>query len=250
MDKNKIEFEKKIYEFEELKSTNDWMIENLKKSNLKEGTVVVTLNQSDGRGMRNSRWFSEKNKSLTFSLLLKPNFLKLDYLFDLSICVSISIIEVLHKINNNFKLKWPNDIYFDKYKVGGILIENQINKNKLEKSIVGIGLNINNSNFTFLENSSSLFLISKKKYKVKDIMLSILGKIEERYNDLICGGYEKLKKKYLKNLLHFNIFRDYIEKDGSKVNGKICNVDRRGFLIIEFKNGYKKKYFHKEIKFI
>ena len=139
MDKNKIEFEKKIYEFEELKSTNDWMIENLKKSNLKEGTVVVTLNQSDGRGMRNSRWFSEKNKSLTFSLLLKPNFLKLDYLFDLSICVSISIIEVLHKINNNFKLKWPNDIYFDKYKVGGILIENQINKNKLEKSIVGIG---------------------------------------------------------------------------------------------------------------
>ena len=95
MDMNKIEFEKKIYEFEKLKSTNDWMIENLKKINFKEGNIVFTLNQSDGRGMRNSKWFSEKNKSLTFSLLLKPNFLKLDYLFDLSICVSISIIEVL-----------------------------------------------------------------------------------------------------------------------------------------------------------
>ena len=110
-----------------------------------EGTVVVASVQTNGKGQRGSQWFSQQYKSLTFSVLLKPSFLLPIYAFDLSICVALALTDSLNKLRSGFKIKWPNDIYFQDKKIAGVLIENQMSQFVYQNAVVGIGLNVNQS---------------------------------------------------------------------------------------------------------
>ena len=119
---------KTCIKLDEISSTNDWLMSRISNQKFHEGTVVVTSVQTDGKGQRGSQWFSQSNKSLTFSVLLKPSFLAPIHAFDLSICVALALSDSLNKLRLGFKIKWPNDIYFEDKKIAGVLIENQMNR--------------------------------------------------------------------------------------------------------------------------
>ena len=147
---------KNCFKFDEISSTNDWLIERISTQKFHEGTVVLASFQTKGKGQRGSEWLSQANKSLTFSVLLKPSFLLPIHAFDLSICVALALSVSLNKLRLGFKIKWPNDIYFQDKKIAGILIENQMSQSVYQNAIVGIGLNVNQVHFDDLSNAISL----------------------------------------------------------------------------------------------
>ena len=108
---------------DEISSTNDWLMSRILNQQFLEGTVVVASSQTNGKGQRGNKWFSQPYKSLTFSVLLKPSFLSPIHAFDLSICVALALYDSLNKLRKGFKIKWPNDLLFKKKKICGILQE-------------------------------------------------------------------------------------------------------------------------------
>ncbi len=132
-------------------STNDIAAELL--PHLDEGTVVIAAHQTNGRGQRGNSWEAEAGANLTFSIVLKPNFLPASQQFYFNMAVALGIIRGLRYFfegnrsnssdkSDQLKLKWSNDIYFQDFKLGGVLIENTIESTNLKNSVVGIGINM------------------------------------------------------------------------------------------------------------
>ena len=240
---------KKCFKLDEISSTNDWLLTRISKQKFHEGTVVFASVQTDGKGQRGSKRFSQPHKSLTFSVLLKPSFLSPIHAFDLSICVALALYDSLNKLRKGFKIKWPNDIYFEDKKIAGILIENQMNRFIYQNAVVGIGLNVNQSNFDDLSNAISLKQIIGIEFPLEKVMEHICESLEARYLMLRSGHFKILKKAYMSNLYGLNQLH-YFMVYNKKLNGKIINVLRNGFLQIELIDGEIRDYDIKEIKFL
>ena len=240
---------KNCFKLDEISSTNDWLMMRISNQKFHEGTVVFTSVQTNGKGQRGSQWDSQPFKSLTFSVLLKPSFLSPIHAFDLSICVALALSDSLNKLRSGFKIKWPNDIYFEDKKIAGVLIENQMNRFVYQNAVVGIGLNVNQLHFDDLSNAISLKQIIGLEFPVEKLMEHICESLEARYLMLRSGHFKDLKKAYMSNLYGLNQLQSFMV-DNKKLNGKIINVLRNGFLQIELIDGEIRDYDIKEIKFL
>ena len=240
---------KNCFKFDEISSTNDWLMMRISNQKFHEGTVVFALAQTNGKGQRGSKWFSKPYKSLTFSVLLKPSFLSPIHAFDLSICIALALLDSLNKLRSGFKIKWPNDIYFEDKKIAGILIENQMNRSVYQNAVIGIGLNVNQLHFDELSNAISLKQILGIEFPIEKVMEHICESLEARYLMLRSGHFKHLKKAYMSNLNGLNQLQSFMV-DNTKLNGKIIDVLRNGFLQIELMDGTIRDYDIKEIKFL
>tara|TARA_S200000501_G_C20623190_1_gene655520 strand:+ start:91 stop:846 length:756 start_codon:yes stop_codon:yes gene_type:complete len=240
---------KNCFKLDEISSTNDWLMTRISNQKFHEGTVAFASVQTNGKGQRGSQWFSQPYKSLTFSVLLKPSFLSPIHAFDLSICVALALSDSLNKLRSGFKIKWPNDIYFEDKKIAGVLIENQMNRFVYQNAVVGIGLNVNQLHFDELSNAISLKQIIGIEFPVEKVMEHICESLEARYLMLRSGHFKDLKNAYMSNLYGLNKLQSFMV-DNKKLNGKIIDVLRNGFLQIELMDGKIRDYDIKEIKFL
>ena len=240
---------KNCFKLDEISSTNDWLMTRMSSQKFHEGTVVLASIQTNGKGQRGSQWFSQPYKSLTFSVLLKPSFLSPIHAFDLSICVALALSDSLNKLRSGFKIKWPNDIYFEDKKIAGVLIENQMNQSVYQNAVVGIGLNVNELHFDELFNAISLKQIIGIEFPLEKLMEHICESLEARYLMLRSGHFKDLKNAYMSNLYGLNQVKSFMV-DNKKLNGKIIDVLRNGFLQIELMDGKIRDYDIKEIKFL
>ena len=240
---------KNCFRIDEISSTNDWLMTRILNQKFYEGTVVFASVQTKGKGQRGSQWFSQPYKSLTFSVLLKPSFLSPIHAFDLSICVALALSDSLNKLRSGFKIKWPNDIYFEDKKIAGVLIENQMNRSVYQNAIVGIGVNVNELHFNELSNAISLKQIIGIEFPVEKVMEHICESLEARYLMLRSGHFNDLKNDYISNLYGLNQLLSFMV-DNKKMHGKIIDVLRNGFLQIELIDGKISDYDLKEIKFL
>jgi BirA family biotin operon repressor/biotin-[acetyl-CoA-carboxylase] ligase len=214
-----------------------------------EGAVVITSNQTAGRGQRGNTWESEAGANLTFSLLLKPRFLQATDQFLLTIVISLAITDCLKESEGeiDFNIKWPNDILANGKKICGMLIENTIGQSSIQQTIVGIGLNINQRTFKVTQ-ATSLSILSGKQYDLNRMLNLILEKIEKRYLQLRSGKASELKADYLERLYGKGEPRSYIFKD-AKVEGVIHGVDDVGKLNIHIE-GHEHTLNNKEIIYL
>lgn len=240
---------KNIFKFDEIPSTNDWLMNHLLEQKLTEGTLVLAKHQTKGKGQRGSSWEAEASKSLTFSILFKPHFLKLAQAFDMSICVALAIQDCLSELRPGFSIKWPNDIYFEDQKIAGILIENQISKSTYQHAVVGIGLNLNQTHFENLPQAVSLKQIIGVDFACQQVLERICECLETRYLQLRSGGYEDLKKTYLSNLYWLHQSHSF-EVAGRIREGMITDVLRDGSLQVDFGNHELQSFDVKEIVFV
>lgn len=231
-------------------STNDYLKAELSKSKpLPEGTVIMAVEQFAGRGQVGTRWESQKGKNLTVSILLSPYFLKPSNQFDLNIAISLAIQAVLSTLlTEKVFIKWPNDIYVGNKKVGGILIENIIQGNTWKYAIIGIGLNVNQSEFPEnAPNASSLIKLLHESYSIEKLLTEICSGIEHRYFQLKHGEHEQ-KRLYCEAL--FGIHEKRMFKiNGILVEGTIVDVDDNGQLVVDF-DGHLAKFAFKEIEYV
>lgn len=223
---------------EQLDSTNGYLKACYDTTKLPEGFLVWALDQTAGRGQASNKWFSgEPNQNLAFSFLLNPKFLGANNSFKLNIAVSVGIINALKQQfpNLNFKIKWPNDVYIDEKKVGGILIENQITQSNLISSIVGIGLNVNTKLFpASLDRATSLCNEQNEvNLSTIEILINLLKHIESSYLQLRSGSDESIKRLYTQHLLYYQEAKNYKNTETEEqFRGQIMGVNETGELVL------------------
>ncbi|TDP59492.1 biotin--[acetyl-CoA-carboxylase] ligase [Flavobacterium dankookense] len=174
-----------IIKLSAIDSTNDYLKQLSREKKLDNFTIVVANEQTKGRGQMGSKWMSEAGKNLTFSALVKNVMISNERLFDWNIVVALAVLEVLemHEIQK-VSIKWPNDIMADSKKVGGILIENVLKNGESFDSVVGIGLNLNQTNFEHLPKATSLKSLTGKEYDIFETAEEIAKKIQEKFQQL------------------------------------------------------------------
>ena len=232
-------------------STNEYTQALLKTEKIPEGTVIFTTNQTKGKGHYGSEWISEPGKNLACSIVLHPNFLQVENQFNLNIAISLAVYDLLRKhLKENVSIKWPNDIYYLNYKLCGILIENTINGAALSATVVGIGININQTTFpSNIPNPSSLKAITGKDYDVREIAEDLCSFIEKKYLQLRNGNQTKLWEEYKTSLYRKNKWTKY-ESEGIGFDAKIADIAPDGQLILLLRNGEKRKFNFKQVKLI
>ena len=183
----------KIIKKEILDSTNNYLKNIIKSSGKRELLCVTAEEQTAGKGQAENSWHSEKGKNLLFSMVLYPEFLEVSKQFFLSKIISIALVNVLNKIQKGFKIKWPNDIYYKDKKIAGILIENLLSADKINRSIVGIGININQENFpSEIPNPTSLTLITSLSVSKTELLTRIINSIQTCCKLLINQLYSQI----------------------------------------------------------
>ncbi len=214
----------KIQYIETIESTNQYAW-NLITKNIKNATIVITKNQTNGKGQRENKWFSSPNKSLTFSIIMKVN-KKYDEL--LSLKTGISVIDGIKKNTSiDCHLKWPNDIMINEKKLGGILIEK-----KKDNIVIGIGINVNEDlehiNPLVKKYSTSLKIMSNLSIQLEELLANILNEFEYNYYQ---KNYKKIIKTWEKNCCHINKNITF-HKDYKIISGKFAGLANNGNAII------------------
>ncbi len=232
-----------IEHFDEVDSTNDTV------RGRAEGAVVVARRQTAGRGQRGNRWCSAEGENLTVSVALEPVFLGVAQQFLLSEAVALAVVDVLTEYGIEAAVKWPNDIYVGDRKVAGILIENDIRGSVLGRSVVGIGLNINQLDFPVeLPNPVSMRVATGVEYNLDDVLTTLLGALGVRYESLADGCFSD--REYADRLYRGGIRARYALPDGTQFDGTIRDVLDTGELIIEMPGGEMRHFLFKEVEFV
>jgi BirA family transcriptional regulator, biotin operon repressor / biotin---[acetyl-CoA-carboxylase] ligase len=241
----------KVIKLDAIDSTNDFLKDLNQDQELESYTVVAANKQTKGKGQMGAVWHSEEGKNLTMSVLIKESVLEIENIFCLNMTIALSIIEALKKLKIvSLSIKWPNDIMAENKKIAGILIENTIKENSKIDSIVGIGLNVNQTNFDGLPKASSLKNIMGCDFNVDQLLEIIVLQIKENVEELkskkidfFWEQYESILFKKGKPTLFENIH-------GERFMGIIEGVNKDGKLRLLLENDTVNLYGIKEISMI
>ncbi|MGH1337593.1 MAG: biotin--[acetyl-CoA-carboxylase] ligase [Aureispira sp.] len=236
-----------------LDSTNAHAKQLLTKSNPIEGTAIYAGYQTAGRGQFGSSWQSSAKENVLLSIILYPKFLLVDQQFRLHQVVSLAVYDLLSTYllpTSDLKVKWPNDIYYQNRKMGGILIENQLKGAYLESTVIGLGLNINQTTFPpDLQHATSLQLQTGSSYDVIDFIGEFCWHLEQRYLQLRAQQETALEAEYLQLLYGYQEWRPFQNtQTGEHFRGKIIGLDPKGLLQVQQKTGTR-AYNFKELIF-
>lgn len=228
-------------------STNDEAADLLRLGKGMEGTVVITDYQTAGRGQRGNQWLAQAGENFTLSLILRPNFLSASQQFHLNIAISLGIYEFFESfLDDSLKIKWPNDIFLKNQKLGGVLIENTIQRGRIESSVIGMGLNINQIEFEH-PRATSLRRLMKKEFNLHELLPDLLASLEKKYLLLRNGHYGLLKTRYLQNLFRYQE-KHVFARNGVPFEGMIVGVSETGQLAVQIEE--RLEYFDfKEISY-
>jgi BirA family biotin operon repressor/biotin-[acetyl-CoA-carboxylase] ligase len=217
-------------------STNSYALELKSTAVFKEGLVVTADFQTGGKGQRGKEWESSRGENLLLSAVIESN-ISIDNQFDLNILSSLAVMDCLKSYDIAPQIKWPNDILVNKCKIAGILIQNLISKNRITHTVIGIGLNINQIEFTnFYPSATSIQKELGAVIKIADVKDSLLNALQLRLESYRLNS--DLKQVYLSNLFQKDKVANF-ESSNQKFMGIIRAVTKSGLLQIETKDCIK-----------
>ena len=242
-----------IYHFSITASTND----DARDEKYCEGDVVWADFQTAGRGQRGHEWHSRKGENLTFSVVLEPTFVPIAEQFAVSEVVALSLVDILAEYGIEARIKWTNDIYVGDRKLVGILIEHSLATSTLRRTIVGIGINVNQTEFdASLPNPVSMAQLLDRELNVEDVLQRFLAHLQRNYEVLRemqnakCKMQNVLHERYNALLYRLNEYRTYALPSGERFEAKILGTASNGALRLEDKQGKIKDYLFKEVEFV
>lgn len=228
---------------EELTSTNTFLMDRQSGYN-QNGTVVLAEKQTSGKGRKDRVWYSAPDSSLTFSVLLtKDKFLEnnsslINFAASLSVAASI---ENLYQLKT--ELKWPNDVLINGKKTSGILIESSSQGNKIERFVIGLGINVNQLSFqgNFNYPPTSIRIELGRNVDREKLLAEILNnfelhleKLKKHKSDVIADWKERCRMIGEK----ISIVDDNVEKFGI-----FYDLDEEGYLLLKTRDGIEKIHF-------
>ena len=242
----------KIFHFDEINSTNVWLYDKMAENADISDMVAVAAHQTAGRGMDKNRWESEAGKNLLFSIALNVNFLEAENQFKISQTVSVAIVETLSQYADNQQLfmKWPNDIDCGDKKLVGMLIQNTIEGQMMGLSIIGIGLNVNQLQFSKdIPNPISLKMITGKDFDLENLLNSLITNIKNAVESLrFEKNREDINSKYISKLYRYQKWAEFVYQNQVKTL-IITGFDKYGRLLLHDKEGAEIVCDVKELQF-
>ena len=240
-----------IIKLSAIDSTNDYLKNLLLKNTLENYTIVTAEIQHKGKGQMGGEWKSEPSKNLMCSIYLNNSTIKLSNQFSINMVVCLAIKKSLNKFNiPQLSVKWPNDIMSGSSKLCGVLIENIVKSKSIQNIIIGIGLNVNQTEFNNLPNASSIKQISGKHYNTDEILIEIVKDVKFYFNFLNKKNLIELQKLYEANLYRLNKVSMFKLADSNLVSGYIRGIKKDGRLKIIMENDLEKDFGIKEISLV
>lgn len=242
-----------IITLKEVDSTNNYLRNLPTEEKKNEIVVAVAHKQTNGRGQRGNSWKSEEGKNLTFSILIHPTFLEARQQFILSQAIALSIKEVLYDDvrSPHPRIKWPNDIYWNKKKLGGILIENDLIGKQLDKCIIGVGINLNQECFASdVPNPVSVWQITGHTTEPLTVLRKIMQRFSFYYERIKQGETHDLVDKYHKALFRRVGFHKFRMPGGKEFDARIRRIEPDGHLVLEDAQGEMRTFGFKEVEYV
>ena len=217
-----------------------------------EGRVWAARFQTAGRGQKGNSWESAVGQNLTFSVLLKPEFLPAERQFLVSEVAALAVCDLLRDWGLEASIKWPNDIYIGDKKIQGMLIEHFLSGMALAASIVGIGVNLNQERFASdAPNPTSVYVETGKKQDVDAALELFMRHLQGWYARLRAGEEEAIEAAYCEKLYRRDIWAPYIRgADQTPFEGKILGIDKYGCLRVALRDGTEECFAFKEIQYV
>lgn len=215
-----------------VESTNNYAAKMLRDGLSADITVILTFNQTAGRGQRGNTWTTEAGKDLAISFLCLQH-IHPKQAHTWSLWFTLFVIQFFqHHYGIKLKAKWPNDLLFEQKKLAGILIENQLTGAKISSNITGIGVNVN-SHESLAGTATSMKKILGKTYDLDELAQLL---IEEFNNDFL--GFSQQHPLSLKNLYHRHMFgyrskRMFKDRDQTSFEAEVMGINDEGLLLLK-----------------
>jgi len=240
-------FGKEFIHLSDVDSTNNFAAKLLLENLCQNGAVIMADTQSQGKGQWGNTWHSEQGKNILSSFVFFPDNLAVENQSILSWATSLALLETLRNFNIEAQVKWPNDIFVHDKKIAGILIENQLVGNQIQRSIIGIGLNVNQIEFEKVF-ATSLLLETGESFDPRKVLNNLMKTMSEKMALVNFENYDKLKLDYESKLYLLNQLANFEDETG-KYQGVIKGVSDDGKLMIE-KGNILVRYGLKEVVFL
>ncbi len=222
----------KLIILETVDSTNNYAMTMVQNDEVNSGDAVFAIQQTAGKGRRNKSWKSNSGENIICSIMHEMQWQPIHKQFEVSMAAALGCWDFFSKyVSKNIKIKWPNDIFINDRKAGGILIENVLKGNLWQWAVIGIGLNINQQNFDE-ENFKAISLkkITGKNYNVIELAKELHFCVLERIEKLKSGSADDFFYEYNKNLFCLNK-NVQLKKENVIFETKIKGVSKAGELI-------------------
>lgn len=226
-------------ELQSVDSTNNYARKLIHEGLAHQGTAIFAHEQVQGKGQRGKTWITEKGVNVILSVVINPFPLRTTQQFFLTTCIAVAIYEFFSKYaGEDTRIKWPNDLYWQDRKAGGILIENVVSSgatetNRWQWAIVGAGININQTGFSSgLKNPVSLRQITGNTFDPVPLAKELCHLMNEKFKQILAGNFEKIFSEYLSHLYKRNETVK-LKKENRVFEATIIGVSPSGKLIIK-----------------
>ena len=241
-------FSRKFLIFDALDSTNDHAKEMADKGS-PEGTVIIAEEQKAGRGRLGRAWISPKHSNLLMSVLLRPE-IDLPAVFALTVIMALSVTDSIYEIFGlKTGIKWPNDIYFEGKKLGGILTEISVKGDRIEYAVVGLGLNINWKPEDMAGMRYAAVCIKDamgSRVPRERIVYTILLRLESYYRMISTERQDDLYESWRRRSI---VLGKWVEVDTGErsISGRVIWLDNSGNLVLKDSEGREKKILYGDV---
>ena len=237
----------KIIKVNATRSTNDKVKMLIKSKKILSGDLIIAKYQYGGRGQRMNKWYSSYGKNLLCSLFYKPLDINADRTFLINQAVSLAVLKTIRKFNNeNCLIKWPNDILSVNKKIAGILVENSLSSDKVNHSIIGVGININQIFFKSLPNATSIKKISNKNIVVERVLNELINSYNHYFTKI--NDIKYINDQYNQNIFGKQGCRFII--NGKERSGKIISISNTGIIKLKTDSKETGTYDSRRIKLL
>ena len=237
----------KVIRFDTVTSTNDLA----RDEQFVHGDLLWAEEQTAGRGQRGHTWLSHKGENLTFTLLVEPKFLPAREQFLLSEAAALALVDTLQSYHIEATIKWTNDIYVGNRKIVGMLIEHFYSGMHLRRTLIGIGLNVNQRMFdASLPNPTSMALEREKTFDREEVVERFTTAFEARYKQLEEGQSDALQQDYRQAMYRIHQMQRFRLPDSTEFEAEIEGVEAGGALQLRHADGTRKSYQFKEVEFV
>lgn len=226
-------FGNKIYTFQTIDSTNN-CAKTVANVGAAEGIVVIAEEQTEGKGRLGRSWQANSGENLTFSLLLRPK-VHAEAINLLPLLVAVAVAQAIERTTKlKVECKWPNDLLINKRKVAGILIEGSVRQNVVDYVVIGLGINVNQTQFPreLLQKATSLKLESNQEIDRTKLFKEILVSLETSYKPSIVNGLQSIVPSWLERATMMNK-PIVVSEQGNVITGTVKGLSKNGGLILQ-----------------
>jgi len=230
-----------------VESTNNYAMGLTRAGMAQSGTVVFTHEQTKGKGQRNRQWASQKDMNIAMSIVIEAKNLPSE-IFLLSMMAAVSVQKFFSNyVADDVKIKWPNDIYWRDRKAAGILIENVWQGNEWKFAIIGIGININQTDFGELNSKAvSLKQITGKHFDLVILAKELCNELNKKYQVLLNDS-SQIVDEYKLHLYKLNEIVK-LKKQNRVFEAVIKDVNTNGQLIVQ--HGTEERFVVGEVEWV